>query len=114
MGQIFWYLLPIIALVVLYVVIFRKMSGGGGGGAGTNIFNVGKSKAKIFDKDTTVKIDFKDVAGLEEAKMEIKEIVDFLKKPKKYTDLGGKIPKGALAGRSSGNRKNPACKGSGR
>jgi AFG3 family protein len=96
MGQIFWYLLPIIALVVLYVVIFRKMSGGGGGGAGTNIFNVGKSKAKIFDKDTTVKIDFKDVAGLEEAKVEIKEIVDFLKKPKKYTDLGGKIPKGAL------------------
>ena len=64
--------------------------------AGTNIFNVGKSKAKIFDKDTTVKIDFKDVAGLEEAKVEIKEIVDFLKKPKKYTDLGGKIPKGAL------------------
>ena len=96
MGQIFWYLLPIIALVVLYVVIFRRMSGGGGGGAGTNIFNVGKSKAKIFDKDTTVKIDFKDVAGLEEAKVEIKEIVDFLKKPKKYTDLGGKIPKGAL------------------
>ena len=95
-GQIFIYLLPIIALVVLYVVIFRRMSGGGGGGAGTNIFNVGKSKAKIFDKDTTVKIDFKDVAGLEEAKIEIKEIVDFLKKPKKYTDLGGKIPKGAL------------------
>ncbi|OFY58889.1 MAG: hypothetical protein A2Y87_07510, partial [Bacteroidetes bacterium RBG_13_46_8] len=95
-GQVFIYLLPIIALVVLYVVIFRRMSGGGGGGAGTNIFNVGKSKAKIFDKDTTVKIDFKDVAGLEEAKVEIKEIVDFLKKPKKYTDLGGKIPKGAL------------------
>jgi ATP-dependent metalloprotease FtsH len=96
LGQVFWYLLPIIALVVLYVVIFRRMSGGGGGGAGTNIFNVGKSKAKIFDKDTTVKIDFKDVAGLEEAKVEIKEIVDFLKRPKKYTDLGGKIPKGAL------------------
>jgi len=74
MGQIFWYLLPIIALVVLYVVIFRRMSGGGGGGAGTNIFNVGKSKAKIFDKDTTVKIDFKDVAGLEEAKVEIKKL----------------------------------------
>lgn len=96
LGQVFWYLLPLIALVVLYVVIFRRMSGGGGGGAGTNIFNVGKSKAKIFDKDTTVKIDFKDVAGLEEAKIEIKEIVDFLKRPKKYTDLGGKIPKGAL------------------
>jgi AFG3 family protein len=96
LGQLFWYLLPIVALVILYVVIFRRMSGGGAGGSGTNIFNVGKSKAKIFDKDTTVRIDFKDVAGLEEAKVEIKEIVDFLKKPKKYTDLGGKIPKGAL------------------
>jgi len=70
--------------------------GGAGGGAAGNIFNVGKSRAQIFDKDTNVKIDFKDVAGLEEAKIEIKEIVDFLKNPKKYTDLGGKIPKGAL------------------
>ncbi len=95
-GQMLWYLLPLIALVVLYVFIFRRMSGGGAGPGGTNIFNVGKSRAKIFDKDTNVKIDFKDVAGLEEAKIEIKEIVDFLKKPKKYTELGGKIPKGAL------------------
>ncbi len=95
-GQMLWYLLPLIALVVLYVFIFRRMSGGGPGAGGTNIFNVGKSRAKIFDKDTNVKIDFKDVAGLEEAKIEIKEIVDFLKKPKKYTELGGKIPKGAL------------------
>lgn len=89
-------LLPLILLVVVYLVIFRRMSGGGGSGGGTNIFNVGKSKARIFDKDENIRIDFKDVAGLEEAKMEVKEIVDFLKKPKKYTDLGGKIPKGAL------------------
>ena len=76
------------------------MSGGGPGGGGpggaSNIFNVGKSRAQIFDKDTHVKIDFSDVAGLEEAKVEIREIVEFLKNPGKYTNLGGKIPKGAL------------------
>jgi AFG3 family protein len=94
-GEMFgWLILPLL-LLVLWLVIFRRMSGGSGGGA-SNIFNVGKSKARIFDKDTNVKINFNDVAGLEEAKIEIKEIVDFLKNPKKYTDLGGKIPKGAL------------------
>lgn len=94
-GEMFgWLILPAL-LIVIWFVIFRKMSGAGGGG-GSNIFNVGKSKARIFDKDTNVKINFNDVAGLEEAKVEIKEIVDFLKNPKKYTDLGGKIPKGAL------------------
>jgi ATP-dependent metalloprotease FtsH len=89
-----WLLLPLI-IVVIWVFMFRRMSGGAGGPAG-NIFNVGKSKAKLFDRESNVKIDFKDVAGLEEAKVEIKEIVDFLKSPQKYTDLGGKIPKGAL------------------
>lgn len=96
-GEMIGFLIPIAILVVIWLVIFRRMSNvaGGGGGPG-GIFNVGKSKAKIFDKESSVKIDFKDVAGLAEAKMEVQEIVEFLKKPKKYTELGGKIPKGAL------------------
>ncbi len=96
-GEMFSWLIPIVILIAIWIFIFRRMSSGGGGaGSGTNIFNVGKSRARIFDKESNVKVDFKDVAGLEEAKMEVIEIVDFLKKPKKYTDLGGKIPKGAL------------------
>jgi len=94
-GQVIGWILPLLLLLVLWMFLIRRMSGGGGGGAG-NIFNVGKSKAQIFDKDTNVKTNFSDVAGLEEAKTEIMEIVDFLKNPKKYTTLGGKIPKGAL------------------
>ncbi len=89
--------LPWILIIGVWIFMMRSMSGAGGGGGGGNaVFNVGKAKAQVFDKDTQVKITFKDVAGLEEAKVEIMEIVDFLKKPQKYKDLGGKIPKGAL------------------
>ncbi len=96
-GEVLGWLLPLAILVIIWVVIFRRMSSAAGGSGGPGgIFNVGKSRAKIFDKETSVKVDFKDVAGLEEAKVEIQEIVEFLKKPKKYTELGGKIPKGAL------------------
>jgi AFG3 family protein len=94
-GNLISWLLPIVIIVGIWIFIMRRMTGGGGGGG--QIFNIGKSKAKLFDKDgTKVKVDFSNVAGLEEAKIEVKEIVDFLKKPDKYTDLGGKIPKGAL------------------
>jgi len=87
------WLFPIILLVLLWMFLFRRMGGGGGG---SQIFNIGKSKAQLFDKDMQVKVTFNDVAGLEEAKVEVMEIVDFLKNPKKYTSLGGKIPRGAL------------------
>jgi cell division protease FtsH len=89
-------LLPIIIIIGVWIFIMRKMSGGAGGGGGGQIFNIGKSKAKLFDEKTDIKTTFKDVAGLEGAKEEIQEIVEFLKNPEKYTNLGGKIPKGAL------------------
>ncbi|MEO7310645.1 MAG: ATP-dependent zinc metalloprotease FtsH [Chitinophagaceae bacterium] len=86
----------ILLLVLSFVMMMRKMGGGGGAGGPGGIFNIGKSRAQIFDKDLKVNITFADVAGLDEAKVEVMEIVDFLKQPKKYTALGGKIPKGAL------------------
>jgi ATP-dependent metalloprotease FtsH len=94
-DQLPW-LLPILIMVVLWIVMMRRMGGGGGSGGPGQIFNIGKSKATLFDKDSNVNITFNDVAGLDGAKMEVMEIVDFLKNPKKYTDLGAKIPKGAL------------------
>jgi cell division protease FtsH len=93
-GEILSWVLPLIILVVVWIVIMRMMSRGGAGGG--QIFNIGKSKAQLYDKETAVNVNFTDVAGLEEAKVEVMEIVDFLKNPDKYTNLGGKIPKGAL------------------
>jgi len=96
-ADILSWVLPFVILAAIWIYIFRRISRGGGGGpGGGNIFSVGKSKAQLFDKETRPRVDFKDVAGLEEAKIEVMEIVDFLKNPKKYTELGGKIPKGAL------------------
>jgi AFG3 family protein len=98
-------ILPILIFIGLWILLMRKMGGGAGGGGGPGgIFNIGKSKATLFDKGTSVNITFADVAGLDEAKVEVMEIVDFLKNPKKYTALGGKIPKGALLVGPSGNR----------
>jgi len=96
MSEILISLLPFVVIIGIWIFIMRRMSGGNGGGAGGQLFNIGKSKAKLFDQKTDVKTSFKDVAGLEGAKEEVQEIVDFLKKPEKYTALGGKIPKGAL------------------
>ena len=101
--------LPIIIIIGIWIFLMRRMSGGSGG-AGGQIFNIGKSKAKLFDQNTEVKVTFKDVAGLEGAKEEVQEIVDFLKNPKKYTILGGKIPKGALLIGSPGTGKTLLAK----
>jgi cell division protease FtsH len=99
------------ALIIgVWLFIMRRMSGGGAGGAGGQIFNIGKSKARLFDEKTDVKTTFKDVAGLEGAKEEVQEIVDFLKHPEKYTALGGKIPKGALLVGSPGTGKTLLAK----
>ena len=96
-GGVFQFLLPILILIAIWILMMRKMGGGAGSGGGPGgIFNIGKSRATLFDKGTKVNITFADVAGLDEAKVEVMEIVEFLKNPKKYTSLGGKIPKGAL------------------
>ncbi|WP_224489814.1 ATP-dependent zinc metalloprotease FtsH [Robertkochia flava] len=96
LGELLLTLLPFILIIGIWIFLMRRMSGGATGGAGGQIFNIGKSKARLFDEKTDMKVTFKDVAGLEGAKEEVQEIVDFLKNPEKYTSLGGKIPKGAL------------------
>ena len=92
---ILWNVLPFVFLIGIWMFAMRRMGGGGGAGGGSNVFNVGRSKAQLFEKGTN-RITFKDVAGQAAAKQEVQEIVDFLKQPQKYTELGGKIPKGAL------------------
>src|SRR5690606_18587766 len=88
-------LLPFAIIIAIWIFIMRRMASGGGGGPGGQLFNIGKSRARLFDQNTEIKVSFKDVAGLEGAKEEVQEIVEFLKNPEKYTSLGGKIPKGA-------------------
>jgi ATP-dependent metalloprotease FtsH len=103
-------ILPFVLIIGIWLFLMKRMSGGGAGGGGGQIFNIGKSKAKLFDQKTDVKTTFKDVAGLEGAKEEVQEIVDFLKNPEKYTSLGGKIPKGALLVGSPGTGKTLLAK----
>ena len=95
-GDLLLSIIPFVLIIGIWIFIMRRMSGGGGPGGGGQIFNIGKSKAKLFDQKLETKTTFEDVAGLEGAKEEVQEIVDFLKNPEKYTALGGKIPKGAL------------------
>ncbi len=95
MENILSFILPIVIIAFIWIIIMRRV-GGGAGGPGAQIFNIGKSKATLFDQNSRVDITFADVAGLDEAKEEVMEVVDFLKNPKKYTSLGGKIPKGVL------------------
>jgi cell division protease FtsH len=109
-GDILAWTFPIIIMVAIWLFIMRRMSGGAGGGPGSQIFNIGKSRAQVYDQDTKVKISFQNVAGLHEAKEEVKEVVDFLKNPKKYTNLGGKIPRGVLLSGPPGTGKTLLAK----
>lgn len=96
LSSILSFILPIVIIVLIWVFVMRRMTGGAGGGGGGQIFNIGKSRAQVYEKGKTTNVTFKDVAGLEGAKEEIQEIVEFLKQPQRYTELGAKIPKGAL------------------
>lgn len=109
-GEALAWLVPILLFAALWFFLMRRMGGGGAGGPGGQIFNIGKSRAQMFDADNAVKITFKDVAGLDGAKDEVLEVVDFLKNPKKYTDLGGKIPKGVLLSGPPGTGKTLLAK----
>ncbi|MCM5664386.1 ATP-dependent zinc metalloprotease FtsH [Galbibacter mesophilus] len=109
-GELLFSILPFVLIIGIWIFLMRRMSGGAAGGAGGQIFNIGKSKARLFDEKTDMKVTFKDVAGLEGAKEEVQEIVDFLKNPEKYTSLGGKIPKGALLVGSPGTGKTLLAK----
>lgn len=109
LGPLFTWLFPLVLFVVILMFFIRRMGGGAGGGS-SQIFSIGKSKATLFEKDDKIKITFKDVAGLDEAKEEVVEVVDFLKTPKKYTALGGKIPKGVLLVGSPGTGKTLLAK----
>jgi len=109
-GWFMTIILPVLLLIGFWMFIMKRMGGGAGGGGGGQIFNIGKSKATLFDKESQVSVTFNDVAGLEEAKQEVMEIVDFLKNPGKYTSLGGKIPKGALLVGAPGTGKTLLAK----
>lgn len=108
--SILGWVLPFLFIIAIWMFIMRRVTGGGGMGGGGQIFNIGKSKANLYDKDTKVNVTFNDVAGLDEAKEEVMEVVDFLKNPKKYTALGGKIPKGVLLVGSPGTGKTLLAK----